>query len=98
MSISSKYFQVIVDYAGVEGDTNYIPVMKGDVVRLIKKDKEWLTVEKDGDIGKNVEQRCIIHGIHIIFFFNCIKSSRLLNSIELKIEEKIEKKKNEIFF
>ncbi|KAA6383119.1 MAG: hypothetical protein EZS28_021354 [Streblomastix strix] len=52
MSISSEYFEAIADYAGVEGDTNYIAVMKGDVVRLIKKDKEWLTVEKDGDIGK----------------------------------------------
>ncbi|KAA6386227.1 MAG: hypothetical protein EZS28_018245 [Streblomastix strix] len=52
MSISSQYFEAIADYAVVEGDTNYIPVMKGDVVRLIKKDKEWLTVEKDGNIGK----------------------------------------------
>ncbi|KAA6386341.1 MAG: hypothetical protein EZS28_018131, partial [Streblomastix strix] len=52
MSISSQYFEAIADYTGVEGDTNYIAVMKGDVVRLIKKDKEWLTVEKDGDIGK----------------------------------------------
>ncbi|KAA6387832.1 MAG: hypothetical protein EZS28_016642 [Streblomastix strix] len=52
MSISSQYFEAIADYGGVEGDTNYIAVMKGDVVRLIKKDKEWLTVEKDGNIGK----------------------------------------------
>ncbi|KAA6387723.1 MAG: hypothetical protein EZS28_016750 [Streblomastix strix] len=54
MSISSEYFEAIADYGGVEGDTNYIAVMKGDVVRLIKKDKEWLTVQKDGDIGKNI--------------------------------------------
>ncbi|KAA6370696.1 MAG: hypothetical protein EZS28_033777 [Streblomastix strix] len=52
MSISSKYFEAIADYAGITGDTNQILVMKGDVFRLIKKNKEWLTVEKDGDIGK----------------------------------------------
>ncbi|KAA6354111.1 MAG: hypothetical protein EZS28_050362, partial [Streblomastix strix] len=52
MSISSQYFEAIADYTGVEGNTNYIAVMKGDVVLLIKKDKEWLTVEKDGRIGK----------------------------------------------
>ncbi|KAA6393436.1 MAG: hypothetical protein EZS28_011039 [Streblomastix strix] len=52
MSISSQYFEAIADYGGAEGDTNYFAVMKGDVVRLIKKDKEWLTVEKDGHIGK----------------------------------------------
>ncbi|KAA6340993.1 MAG: hypothetical protein EZS28_052492, partial [Streblomastix strix] len=52
MSISSEYFEAIADYDGVDGNTNYIAFMKGDVVRLIKKDKEWLTVEKDGDIGK----------------------------------------------
>ncbi|KAA6369089.1 MAG: hypothetical protein EZS28_035384 [Streblomastix strix] len=52
MSISSEYFEAIADYRGVKGDANYIAVMKGDVVRLIKKDKEWLTVQKDGDIGK----------------------------------------------
>ncbi|KAA6402238.1 MAG: hypothetical protein EZS28_002231 [Streblomastix strix] len=57
LSKSSQYFEAIADYGGVEGDTNYIAVMKGDVVRLIKKDKEWLTVEKDGDIGKNIHNK-----------------------------------------
>ncbi|KAA6354504.1 MAG: hypothetical protein EZS28_049969, partial [Streblomastix strix] len=52
MSTTEQQFDVIADYAGVEGDANYIAVMKGDVVRLIKKDKQWLTVEKDGHIGK----------------------------------------------
>ncbi|KAA6362749.1 MAG: hypothetical protein EZS28_041724, partial [Streblomastix strix] len=54
MSMSNQYFEAIADYGGFEGDTNYISVMKGDVVRLIKKDKEWFTVEKDGDIGKAI--------------------------------------------
>ncbi|KAA6371087.1 MAG: hypothetical protein EZS28_033386, partial [Streblomastix strix] len=52
MSVTSQYIEAIADHAGVEGDTNYIPVMKGDVVQQIKKDKEWFTVEKDGHIGK----------------------------------------------
>ncbi|KAA6392489.1 MAG: hypothetical protein EZS28_011982 [Streblomastix strix] len=50
MSISSQYFEAIA--GGVKADTNYISVMKGDDVQLIKKDKEWFTVEKDGDIGR----------------------------------------------
>ncbi|KAA6385564.1 MAG: hypothetical protein EZS28_018907, partial [Streblomastix strix] len=40
MSISSQYFEAIADYVGVEGELNNIRVMKGNVVRLIKKDKE----------------------------------------------------------
>ncbi|KAA6357284.1 MAG: hypothetical protein EZS28_047189 [Streblomastix strix] len=52
MTIPSQYFEAIANYGGVEGDTNYIPVKNGDVVRLIKKDKQWLTIEKDGHIGK----------------------------------------------
>ncbi|KAA6383488.1 MAG: hypothetical protein EZS28_020986 [Streblomastix strix] len=52
LSTTEQYFKAIADYRGVKGDTNYIAVMKGDGVLLIKKDKEWLTVEKDGDIGK----------------------------------------------
>ncbi|KAA6378555.1 MAG: hypothetical protein EZS28_025919 [Streblomastix strix] len=52
MSTTEQYFEVIVDYGGVEGDANYIAVKKGDQVRLIKKSKEWITIEKDGHIGK----------------------------------------------
>ncbi|KAA6382886.1 MAG: hypothetical protein EZS28_021586 [Streblomastix strix] len=52
MSISSQYFEVIADFAGIEGDANYIAVIKGDIVRLIKKDKELFTIEKNGHIGK----------------------------------------------
>ncbi|KAA6390869.1 MAG: hypothetical protein EZS28_013601 [Streblomastix strix] len=52
MSTTDQYFEVIVNYGGVEGDANYIAVKKGDVVRLIKKSKEWITIEKDGHIGK----------------------------------------------
>ncbi|KAA6372615.1 MAG: hypothetical protein EZS28_031858, partial [Streblomastix strix] len=52
MSISSQYFEVIADYAGIEGNVKYIPVKKGDVVRLIKKKHKYFKVEKDGRIGK----------------------------------------------
>ncbi|KAA6388241.1 MAG: hypothetical protein EZS28_016234, partial [Streblomastix strix] len=52
MSNPSQYFEVIADYAGIEGNTKYIPVMKGDVVRLIKKKHKYFKVEKDGRIGK----------------------------------------------
>ncbi|KAA6385647.1 MAG: hypothetical protein EZS28_018824 [Streblomastix strix] len=57
MPITNEYFDAIADYAGVEGDANYIPVMKDDQVRFIEKNKEWLTVEKDEDIGKNKHSR-----------------------------------------
>ncbi|KAA6397958.1 MAG: hypothetical protein EZS28_006517 [Streblomastix strix] len=52
MSTTEQYFEVIVDYGGVEGDANYIPVKKGDQVRLIKKKHKYLKVSKDGHIGK----------------------------------------------
>ncbi|KAA6371757.1 MAG: hypothetical protein EZS28_032716 [Streblomastix strix] len=52
MSISSQYFEVIADYTGIEGNAKYIAVMKGDVVRLIKKKHKYFKVEKDGRIGK----------------------------------------------
>ncbi|KAA6378227.1 MAG: hypothetical protein EZS28_026246 [Streblomastix strix] len=52
MSTTEQYFEVIVDYGGVEGDANYIAVKKGDVVRLIKKKHKYLKVSKDGHIGK----------------------------------------------
>ncbi|KAA6357770.1 MAG: hypothetical protein EZS28_046703, partial [Streblomastix strix] len=35
-----KVLEEIANYAEIKGYTNFIPVMKGDVVRLIKKDKE----------------------------------------------------------
>lgn len=53
MSIPSIYFEAIVDYNGIERDTNYISVVKGDTLLLIMKDKEYFTVErKDGRVGK----------------------------------------------
>ncbi|KAA6368945.1 MAG: hypothetical protein EZS28_035527 [Streblomastix strix] len=71
MSISSQYFESIADQSEIEGDINYIPVMKCDVVRLIKKDKEWFTVEKDGRIGKVykgilVEKKNIIRDMGLV--------------------------------
>ncbi|KAA6396258.1 MAG: hypothetical protein EZS28_008212 [Streblomastix strix] len=65
MSTTEQYYKAIADYGGVEGDANYIPVMKDDKVRLIKKDKEWFTVEKDGRIGKVPKGILIQKGIKI---------------------------------
>ncbi|KAA6378551.1 MAG: hypothetical protein EZS28_025923 [Streblomastix strix] len=59
MSSTEQYFEVIADYGGVEGDAKYIAVKKGDQIRLIKKSKEWITIEKDGHIGK-VPKRILV--------------------------------------
>ncbi|KAA6392800.1 MAG: hypothetical protein EZS28_011672 [Streblomastix strix] len=64
MSTTEQYFEVIVDY-GVEGDANYIAVKKGDQVRLIKKSKKWITIEKDGHIGK-VPKRILVQKLNLI--------------------------------
>ncbi|KAA6377266.1 MAG: hypothetical protein EZS28_027207 [Streblomastix strix] len=81
MSISSQYFEAIADYGGVEGDTNYIAVMKGDVVRLIKKDKEWLTVEKEGYIGK------VPKGI-------LIQQENKISSVDMNLQEHAQQNRN----
>ncbi|KAA6396093.1 MAG: hypothetical protein EZS28_008381 [Streblomastix strix] len=61
MSIPSIYFEAIVDYNGIERDTNYISVVKGDTLLLIMKDKEYFTVErKDGRVGKVPKTRSIL--------------------------------------
>ncbi|KAA6358071.1 MAG: hypothetical protein EZS28_046402, partial [Streblomastix strix] len=65
MSTTDQYFEVIVNYGGVEGDANYISVKKGDQVRLIKKSKEWITIEKDGHIGK-VPKRILVQKLNLI--------------------------------
>ncbi|KAA6379644.1 MAG: hypothetical protein EZS28_024829 [Streblomastix strix] len=65
MSTTEQYYKAIADYGGVEEDANYIAVKKGDKVRLIKKDKEWFTVEKDGRIGKVPKGILIQKGIKI---------------------------------
>ncbi|KAA6366019.1 MAG: hypothetical protein EZS28_038454, partial [Streblomastix strix] len=41
-------FEVIANYTGESG----IPLTKGDVVKVIKKEIVWFTFEKDGKTGK----------------------------------------------
>jgi hypothetical protein len=52
MTIIFEYFEAISDYPGIKDVSNFLPVNKGDVVRLIKKDDKYFTVEKEGHIGK----------------------------------------------
>ncbi|KAA6381113.1 MAG: putative NEK protein kinase [Streblomastix strix] len=47
-----EIIEVVADYAGIEGDPQFLPISKGDIVRVIKKELAWFTVEKDGRIGK----------------------------------------------
>ncbi|KAA6375882.1 MAG: hypothetical protein EZS28_028592 [Streblomastix strix] len=64
MSTTEQYFEAIADYSGVEGDANYIPVKKSDIVRLIKKSIKWFTIEKDGHIGKVPKRILVQKGIN----------------------------------
>ncbi|KAA6383802.1 MAG: putative serine/threonine-protein kinase Nek3, partial [Streblomastix strix] len=52
MATEVELFEVISDYAGKGDDEQFIPVKYGDVVRVIKKELVYYTVEKDGLIGK----------------------------------------------
>ncbi|KAA6353316.1 MAG: hypothetical protein EZS28_051157, partial [Streblomastix strix] len=45
---NSEYFEVTQDYAGKEGELMHFNLSKGDIVRFIKKELVWTTVEKDG--------------------------------------------------
>lgn len=52
MSSEDEYFEVIANYSGKDGDSSYLPVRKGDIVRVLKKEPRYFTVDKDGEIGK----------------------------------------------
>ncbi|KAA6385330.1 MAG: putative serine/threonine-protein kinase Nek3 [Streblomastix strix] len=56
MSETDEIYEVIANYAGRKGFLQFLPVQKGDIVRVIEKDPIWFTVEMDGIIGK-VPQR-----------------------------------------
>ncbi|KAA6353220.1 MAG: hypothetical protein EZS28_051253, partial [Streblomastix strix] len=62
MSNTGELFEVTSDFAGRENDYIFLPVKQGDIVRMIKKDLVYSTVEKDGQIGKVPQgklKRCI---------------------------------------
>ncbi|KAA6328054.1 MAG: hypothetical protein EZS28_053760, partial [Streblomastix strix] len=52
MSSTDEFFEVISDYSGRKDDSSYLPVAKGDIVQLVKKELNWYTVEKCDKIGK----------------------------------------------
>ncbi|KAA6365433.1 MAG: hypothetical protein EZS28_039040 [Streblomastix strix] len=52
MAGADEFFEVTSDYAGREGDASFLPVLKGDIVRVIKKELVHYIVEKDGQTGK----------------------------------------------
>lgn len=46
MTEKKELFEVVADYAGKDGDPQFLPVSKGDIVRVIKKESGYFTVEK----------------------------------------------------
>ncbi|KAA6389878.1 MAG: hypothetical protein EZS28_014596 [Streblomastix strix] len=52
MAGADQFFEVTSDYAGREGDASFLPVLKGDIVKVIKKELVHYIVEKDGQTGK----------------------------------------------
>ncbi|KAA6375498.1 MAG: hypothetical protein EZS28_028974, partial [Streblomastix strix] len=52
MAQTDELFEVIRDYAGQDGETQFIPVIKGEIVHVIKKEIEYYTIEKNNLIGK----------------------------------------------
>ncbi|KAA6382491.1 MAG: hypothetical protein EZS28_021982 [Streblomastix strix] len=52
MSNTEEYLEAQIDYAGQEGEAEYLPISKGDFVCVINKGLEYYIVEKDGKVGK----------------------------------------------
>ncbi|KAA6383803.1 MAG: hypothetical protein EZS28_020670 [Streblomastix strix] len=52
MQTQGELFEVIADYSGKEGKSNTLPVLKGEIVKVLSKDIVWYTVEKDDQIGR----------------------------------------------
>ncbi|KAA6372614.1 MAG: putative serine/threonine-protein kinase Nek3, partial [Streblomastix strix] len=52
MATGGELFEVLYEYTGREGDSQFLPVAKGDIVRVIKKEDAYFIVEKDGTTGK----------------------------------------------
>ncbi|KAA6370067.1 MAG: putative serine/threonine-protein kinase Nek6, partial [Streblomastix strix] len=59
MSVQTEQFEVIVDYAGKEGDAQFLSVSKGDIVKVTVKEADYYTVEKGGLRGK-VPKNCLL--------------------------------------
>ncbi|KAA6370545.1 MAG: hypothetical protein EZS28_033930 [Streblomastix strix] len=51
-ALDNEYFEVIADYTGKDGDPQFIAVKKGEVVKVVKKELVYVTIEKDGQVGK----------------------------------------------
>ncbi|KAA6341242.1 MAG: hypothetical protein EZS28_052471 [Streblomastix strix] len=52
MSNEFELYEVIADYGGDLADTSLIPVIKGEIVKVVKKDIVWYQVSKYGQVGK----------------------------------------------
>ncbi|KAA6372044.1 MAG: putative protein kinase domain protein, partial [Streblomastix strix] len=52
MTQTDQLYKVIKDYAGLDGDLQLIPINKGEIVFVIKKEIEYYTIEKNSQIGK----------------------------------------------
>ncbi|KAA6376113.1 MAG: hypothetical protein EZS28_028358 [Streblomastix strix] len=52
MSETGELFEVISDYSGKEGDKDAISILKGEIVKVVKKELVWFTIEKGGKTGK----------------------------------------------
>ncbi|KAA6397885.1 MAG: putative NEK protein kinase [Streblomastix strix] len=61
MAQANQLFKVIKDYAGLDGDLQFIPVTKGEIVLVIKKEIEYYTIEKNSQIGKVPQEQMSVN-------------------------------------
>ncbi|KAA6397823.1 MAG: putative Serine/threonine-protein kinase Nek6, partial [Streblomastix strix] len=52
MTSEGQLFEAISDYSGRQSDSQIISLTKGDIVRVLKKELVWCTIEKGGQVGK----------------------------------------------
>lgn len=48
MAQTDEYFELVTNYPVMEGNVCLLLLSKGDIVKLIKKEFDFFTVEKDG--------------------------------------------------
>ncbi|KAA6399651.1 MAG: putative Serine/threonine-protein kinase Nek3 [Streblomastix strix] len=63
MAQTDELYEVIKDYPGQDGNPQFIPVTKGEIVHVIKKEIEYYTIEQNSQIGKVPQEHNLLFKI-----------------------------------
>ncbi|KAA6378228.1 MAG: hypothetical protein EZS28_026247, partial [Streblomastix strix] len=77
MTTENELFEVLYEYRGRKGDSQFLSVAIGDIVRVIKKEDIYFIVDKDRTSTKNDKTKASNTKFHIT---NLLNHSMGLNS------------------